>query len=500
MVFISMYEPTFDRFQSLAKKGNMIPLSRVIMADLETPVSAYLKLAKDDPHSFLLESVEQGEKLGRYSFIGTSPSRIFTCLNQTMKEKSGEHEKEYRLSPEQDPLSILEAFMAQFQTVTLEELPPFTGGLVGFLGYEMVQHFERLEFNNRDDFGIPDSVFYFADTMVVFDHFQRTISVVTNVSIDNNDLEKAYREGCRKLDSIVDRLRQSLPPIPFGAGKSKIAEVETNWEKESFQKAVDKSLEYIRAGDIFQIQVGIRSGVEIASGPLDLYRALRRINPSPYTFFFRYEDMCLVGGSPEILVKMTNNHVIYRPIAGTRRRGKTPEEDLFLERELSQDPKEQAEHIMLVDLGRNDIGRVCQFHGVNVTSLMYIERYSHVMHLVSNVEGDLLEEKNGFDLLRATFPAGTVTGAPKIRSMEIIEELEPTKRGPYAGALGWYGLSGDLDFCITLRTITVVGNKAYFQASAGIVADSNRDFEYQEVENKSRAMLRAIEMAECMKE
>jgi len=378
-------------------------------------------------------------------------------------------------------------------------LPPFFGGLVGYLGYEMTRHFERLEFKNRDDFGIPDAVFYYTGTVIAFDHFQRTITVIANAHIDSTP-EKAYEEAVQRIGQVVEKMRRPLPRISFGAGRTSPLPIETNWAKESFQKAVDQSLEYIRAGDIYQIQIGIRTGVELASGPMDVYRALRRINPSPYTFFFRHENLCLIGGSPEILVKLTDRHVTYRPIAGTRKRGKTQEEDLYLEKILRNDPKEQAEHIMLVDLGRNDIGRVCSFHSVKVTDLMYVERYSHVMHLVSNVTGELLEDRNAFDLMRVVFPAGTVTGAPKIRSMEIIEELEETRRGPYAGAVGWFGLNGGMDFCITLRTILTVGRKAYWQASAGIVADSDRDFEYEEVMSKCRAMLRAIEMAECTKE
>ncbi|MDX9752877.1 MAG: anthranilate synthase component I [bacterium] len=494
-----MYEPTLEQFKSRATQGNVVPVYRIIMADLETPVSAFIKLAKDDPHAFLLESVEQGEKLGRYSFIGVTPSRMFICKDKQLIERTPDQETIHDLSQGQDPLAILESFIKQFHLVECEELPPFTGGLVGYLGYEMTQYFEELTFTNRDDYKIPDSVFYYTDTMVIFDHFQRTMTVLANAYIQN-DPDTAFHDAIRRIKMVVEKLKAPLPQVPFGTGLPTPPTVKTNWEKAEFQDAVAKSLEHIKAGDIYQIQVGIRSEVELSSSSLDLYRALRRINPSPYTFYFRYEEVCLVGGSPEILVRMVNDHVTYRPIAGTRRRGKTVEEDQYMQKELANDPKEQAEHIMLVDLGRNDIGRVCEYHTVKVTDLMYIERYSHVMHLVSNVEGDLLGDKNGFDLLRVTFPAGTVTGAPKIRSMEIIEELEKTKRGPYAGALGWFGLNGDLDFCITLRTIVILDNKAYIQASAGIVADSDPDLEYKEVMNKSRAMLRAIELAECSKE
>ena len=494
-----MYEPSLEQFKKIASKGNVIPVFRVIMADLETPVSAFIKLAKDDPHAFLLESVEQGEKLGRFSFIGCNPSHSFICKKQKLIEKNRNQVIEHDLQDGKDPLAIMQAFMSQFKPVKNETLPPFSGGLVGFLSYEMTQYFEDLKFQNRDDYDIPDSVFYFADTLVIFDHFQRTMTVVANAFI-NGDEDVAYQDAIRRVKQVAEKLRMPLPQMSFGTGLSSPPTVKTNWTKEEFKQAVASSLEFIKAGDTYQIQVGIRSEVEMASTPLDLYRALRRINPSPYTFYFRYENLCLIGGSPEILVRLENGRVTYRPIAGTRRRGKTLEEDQYMEKELINDPKEQAEHIMLVDLGRNDIGRVSKFHTVKVTNLMFVERYSHVMHLVSNVEGDLSDDHDNFDLMRAVFPAGTVTGSPKIRSMEIIEDLEKTRRGPYAGALGWFGLSGDMDFCITLRTIINVGNKAYIQASAGIVADSDPEMEYKEVMNKSRAMLRAVEMAECSKE
>ncbi len=494
-----MHSPSRDEFQNLSRQGNLIPVSREIMADLTTPVSAFIKLAGGDPYAFLLESVEQGEKLGRYSFIGFHPKHIFKCRDNNMHEVREGEIIQHPLDQHTDPLVILKNFIHQFTPVERRELPPFFGGLVGYLGYEMTQHFETLTFQNRDDYNIPDGVFYYADTLVVFDHFQRTMMVIVNAYI-NDSPEEAYKQACEKIDRIVKILQAPLSEVRFGAGRDTLPDAKTNWSKEEFQNAVDEALEYIRAGDTYQIQVGMRHALDIQSTPLDLYRALRRINPSPYTFFFRYENLCLVGGSPEILIRTSGQEVTYRPIAGTRKRGKTQEADVFLEKELVGDPKEQAEHIMLVDLGRNDIGRVCKFHSVRVTDLMFVERYSHVMHLVSNIVGELRDECDGYDLMRATFPAGTVTGSPKIRSMEIIEELEPTRRGPYAGALGWFGLNGDLDFCITLRTITVLDQTAYWQASAGVVADSNRDFEYQEVMNKCRAMLGAIRMAECSKE
>ena len=382
-----MYQPTLEQFKEYSKQGNLVPVHRVIMADLDTPVSAFMKLAQNDPYAFLLESVEQGEKLGRHSFIGFSPSRIFSCRDRKFTEIKDGKRVERALEKNKDPLDKLQKFMSQFHPAGADGLPPLFGGLVGYMSYEMTQHFERLSFENRDDFNLPDAVFYFADTLVIFDHFQRTMQVVANVLIDDSP-ETAYYEAIRRIDRIVKKLQTPLPQIPFGSGLPAPPPTKSNWEPEEFMKAVDQAKEHILAGDIFQVVIGSRIEAEITSTPLDIYRALRRVNPSPYTFYFRYEDACLIGGSPEILVKMTNNHVIYRPIAGTRKRGIEPEEDQFFERELINDPKERAEHIMLVDLGRNDIGRVCEFHTVNVTDLMYVERYSHVMHLVSTLSAN----------------------------------------------------------------------------------------------------------------
>lgn len=494
-----MHQPTIDQFMALSQQGNSIPVSRVIMADLETPVTAFMKLANNDPHAFMLESVEHGEKLGRFSFIGFNPSHRFISRGNTLTEYHDGNETTHTVKRGEDPLHYLEQFTKRFQPAPVENMPPFYGGLVGFLGYEMIQFFEKLNFNNDDAMETPDSVFFFADTVIAFDHFDRTIRVISNAFVDG-DVQAAYDKAVKQIDDVVKKLRAPLPQTGFGAGRDDVPAFRSNVEPESFKQSVEQAKEYIRAGDVCQVVIGIRNQMDFESTPLDLYRALRRVNPSPYTFFFRCDEMCLVGGSPEILVKLEDERVTYRPIAGTRRRGKTPEEDVFFEKELINDPKEQAEHIMLVDLGRNDIGRVCKFHTVEVTDLMYVERYSHVMHLVSNVEGVMQDGCNGFDVMRAVFPAGTVTGAPKVRAMQIIEELESTKRGPYAGALGYFGLSGDMDFCITLRTIVTVGATAYVQAGAGIVADSEPELEYKECMNKSRAMLRAIELAEGSKE
>lgn len=494
-----MHQPSFDQFKDLSQQSNCIPVSRVIMADLETPVSAFMKLANNGPHAFMLESVEHGEKLGRFSFIGFNPSHRFISRGNTLTEYHGGKETQHTVERGNDPLHYLEAFTQKFNPAPIENMPPFYGGLVGFLGYEMIQFFEKLDFNNKDDLATPDSVFFFADTVIAFDHFDRTIRVISNALIEG-DVQTAYDKAVEQIDEIVGKLRAPLPQTSFGAGRDDKPSFHSNVEPDAFKRSVERAKEYICAGDVCQVVIGIRNQMDFESAPLDLYRALRRVNPSPYTFFFRCDEMCLVGGSPEILVKLEGKRVTYRPIAGTRRRGKTSEEDRFLEKELINDPKEQAEHIMLVDLGRNDIGRVCKFHTVEITNLMYVERYSHVMHLVSNVEGVLNDGKDGFDVMRAVFPAGTVTGAPKVRAMEIIEELETTKRGPYAGAMGYISLSGDMDFCITLRTIVTSGNTAYVQAGAGIVADSEPELEYKECMNKSRAMLRAIELAEGSKE
>lgn len=493
--------PDLTAYRQFAQKGNLIPVVLDVMGDLETPVSVYFKLAAEHPNAFILESVEQGGRLGRYSFVGFAPRMRIASRERTIRitEWKGPHRSESTiercLETHEDPLTVLQATLAPFQAVRHEKTPPFFGGLVGFLGYEMVGHFERLQFTGRDDYGIPDSVFYLTDKVVVFDHLERRVYLMATVKIED-DVDTAYMQSVAMLYEMRKQMARTLEDPGFGAGNATDPEFIPNRSKENYLAAVERAIEHIKAGDIFQIIVSLRNEFELHCTPIDLYRALRQVNPSPYTFFFKDGETCLIGASPEILVRLQEREVTYRPLAGTRQRGHNEEEDLFLEQELLADPKERAEHIMLVDLGRNDIGRVCEFHTVKVDELMVVERYSHVMHLVSNVIGILAEEKNAFDLLRATFPAGTLTGSPKIRAMEIIDKVEPTRRGPYGGCVGYIGYNGNMDTCITLRTIVRIGNKAYVQAGAGVVADSLPESEYQECCNKSRAMWRAIAMAE----
>ena len=483
----------------MARRGNVVPVTCRILADLETPVSAFMKLTENEPHAFLLESAEHLAEHGRYSFIGLQPTQVITSKGRRMKVVTGSQTNEFDLPDTEDPLHTLRHVINRYKPAGHESLPPLCGGLVGFLGYEMVGHFEPVPFDKPDEYGLPDSVFYLADLIVAFDHQKHQTFIIACARIDHS-ADAAYEEACARIRQVHERLRAPLPRERFGAGRNEISTPQHNRTKEDYQQAVGQAKEYIRAGDIFQVIVGLRTRVDVKADPIDVYRALRHVNPSPYMFLFRYGQAHLIGASPEILVRLEGSRVTYRPLAGTRRRGRTPDEDRELEKEMKNDPKECAEHIMLVDLGRNDIGRVCRFQTVKVTEMMGVERYSHVMHLVSNVIGEMESGRDGFDLLRATFPAGTLTGAPKVRAMQIIEELEPTRRGPYGGAVGYIGFSGDLDFCITLRTIVMSGQTVYFQAGAGIVADSNPELEYKECRNKSRAMLRAVELAECSDE
>ena len=492
--------PDRKTYHELAKQGNLVPVVLDMMGDLETPVSAFFKLASDCPHAFLLESVEQGGRLGRYSFVGYSPRVRVASRDRriTITERPDtvyEQTTTRDLDADEDPLHVLESILDGFKPIMHDKVPPFFGGAVGYLGYEMVGHFERLKFTGRDDYNMPDSVFYLTDKVVVFDHVERRVSLIATVKIDG-DVDTAYTASEKTLADMRQQLARKLEDPGFGAARTEDPTFTQNRSEEDFRANVETAIEHIKAGDIFQIIVSVRNDIPVDSPAIDLYRALRQVNPSPYTFFYRDGENALIGASPEILVRLEDRRVTYRPLAGTRRRGRTDEEDHFLERELHGDPKERAEHIMLVDLGRNDIGRVCEFHTVKVDELMVVERYSHVMHLVSNVIGELAEEKTPFDLLRSTFPAGTLTGSPKIRAMEIIDDLEPTRRGPYGGCVGYIGYNGNLDTCITLRTIVFTNNTAYVQAGAGIVADSDPGFEYEECCNKSRAMWRAIAMAE----
>lgn len=491
-----MLYPNFREFSKKAKEGNLIPVYREILADLETPLSAFIKLK--GKNGFLFESVEGGEKWARYSFIGGNPSLTIEGTGKELIIKQGGKKKKVRAV--NDPLEIVAAELKKYKPVIMPNLPTFVGGLAGYIGYDTVRHFEKLPDYGHEGLDLPDIFLMLADTLVVFDNLTHKIKVIANAYIENGPKE-AYEKARAKIDGIVKKLEskavvRKTTPSSKKRKSSKSPAFSSNFTKKDFMNAVKKTKKYIKAGDVIQTVISQNFYKETDTTPINAYRALRVINPSPYMFYLETGKCTLVGSSPEILVKVEGDTVTLRPIAGTRRRGHTPEEDLFFEEELKSDPKEIAEHIMLVDLGRNDAGRVAETGSVKVKELMNVEKYSHVMHLVSSVEGKLNSKFNAFDVLRASFPAGTVSGAPKIRAMEIIEELEPTKRGPYAGSVGYFDFSGNMDMCITIRTILFKDKKAYIQAGAGIVADSDPELEYKETLNKARGMFKAIEMAE----
>ncbi|MBI2935953.1 MAG: anthranilate synthase component I [Chloroflexi bacterium] len=482
-----MYRPSLEEVKKLKGSGNLVPVYREINADLETPVTAYLKIARL-PYSFLLESVEGGERLARYSFIGTEPSWVL---------KSGPGFPGSAV----DPLVPMEERLRQFRVVPVPGLPRFHGGFVGYLGYEAVRYFEsRVPHPPRDPLGLPESIFMLTDTLLVFDHLRHKILVVSHAYLNGN-LERAYSRAVARIERLVKRLARPLrlplrPPqatAPQGEGPA----FQSNFTREGYHRVVLRAKEYIEAGDIIQVVLSQRLARPTAAAPLDLYRALRAVNPSPYMYFLALDDFHIIGASPELLVRVEEGIVETHPIAGTRPRGQTVEEDQALETELRANEKERAEHTMLLDLGRNDIGRVSQPGTVRVTQIMDVERYSHVMHLVSHVVGKLREGMSAYQALRACFPAGTVSGAPKIRAMEIIAELEQEARGPYAGAVGYFSFSGNMDTAITIRTIVLKDGVAYVQAGGGVVYDSTPEGEYQETLQKARALLRAITEAEA---
>jgi anthranilate synthase component 1 len=478
-----MYTPSLEEVQALARagSGNIVPVYRDVVADLETPVSAYLKVARGRS-SFLLESVEGGERLARYSFIGTEPYRILRTGPTTPAGCV-------------DPLTLIQDEMRRYQLVRLPGLPPFHGGAVGYLSYEIARYFERLPAPQADPVGLPEAVFLFTDSLLVFDHLQHRIRIVGHVRLDG-DVEAAYRAATWRIDELAARLSTPLYLQPAQPLAVSGARVSSNVGREGFLINVETAKEYIVAGEIIQVVPSQRLSRPTTARPFDVYRALRTINPSPYMYYLELDDAQIVGASPEMLVRVEDGVVETHPIAGTRPRGLTAEEDLALEAELRSDEKERAEHVMLLDLGRNDIGRVSVPGTVRATQVMDVERYSHVMHLVSHVTGRLRPDLTAFDALRACFPAGTVSGAPKIRAMEIIAELEPDRRGPYAGAVGYFGFSGNLDSAITIRTIVMKDGVAHVQAGGGVVFDSSAEAEYQESLNKAMALLKALDVAE----
>lgn len=484
----------------MSKRGNLIPVYREVLADMETPVSAFKKVDDGGP-AILLESVEGGEKWGRYSFLITSPRLIFRSKGEKVEPLSpiktlGDRHGGGVTTREGDPLSILKEVLSGYRPVGGEGLPRFYGGAVGYIGYDMVRFFEALPDISLKDLDIPDCLFFITDSILIFDNLEHKIKVVSNVYLSPGDEPvEAYERAKGRLGALVRRLRQPIQGQGVIEPKPSSKVVTSNFPKEAFVKGVLKAKGYISAGDAIQVVLSQRLQTPLDIEPFDIYRALRVVNPSPYMFYMRLDGLTLIGSSPEILVRVEDGEIDLRPIAGTRPRGKTSIEDIGLEEGLLNDPKERAEHIMLVDLGRNDIGRVAETGSVSVNELMVVEKYSHVMHIVSNVHGRLKRGKDAFDVLRACFPAGTLTGAPKVRAMEIIEEIEPCKRGAYGGSVGYFSFSGNMDMCITIRTLVIMDGKIYMQAGAGIVADSDPEKEYEETMNKAKAMLKAVEMA-----
>ena len=500
-----MCSPTLEEFLALATRGNLIPVTRKLLADLETPVSAYYKI-RGQGESFLFESVEGGEHLGRYSFVGCNPRAIVRQTGDLIEHiREGKVVESFRISRSGEPgtvrdgLAVIEGLLQKYRPVILPELPRFTGGAVGFIGYEFIHDVEPVVPRPRqDDLKTPVMYFLIADELLIFDRVNQTLTVLVNAFLDEfSSPAEAHENAVNEIERLISLLEQPTEYIPITVPKD-VPQVpfESNMPKDRFLANVLKSKEYITSGDIIQVVGSQRFSTAVKASPLDVYRAARSINPSPYMFLLELEGFSLVGASPEIHVRCEDRVVEIRPIAGTRPRGKTAEEDLQNEKELLADPKEQAEHVMLVDLARNDIGRVCDFGSVQVKDLMIIERYSHVMHIVSQVEGRLRTDRTPYDLMRATFPAGTLSGAPKIRAMQIISEFEQTARGPYGGCVGYFSFSGNLDCCITIRTALLKDGKAYVQAGGGWVNDSVPESEFQETVNKAKAMLKAVSLAE----
>jgi len=488
------YMPSLAEFEKLADQGNVVSVYRTLLGDTLTPVSAYDKFARGE-YSFLLESASGGEKIARYSFLGSDPFMLFKARKNPVEiTRNGKTET----FPSDDPIRSLQEQIERFRAVQAPNLPRFEGGAVGYMAYDSIRYVEHLPDEPEDTIGVPDLFFAFYDRMVVFDHLNKTILVICCARLDGQDARAAYAAAVRQINEAVDRLRTPVTKLSDDitpAGEITIP-FESNFEKSEFCDAVNKCKEYIYAGDIFQVVLSQRLSVQTSAHPFDVYRALRSINPSPYMFYLKLGELHLVGSSPEVLVTVDAGKVTVRPIAGTRRRGATDEEDQALAEELLADPKERAEHIMLLDLGRNDVGRISKYGAVSIDEQMIVERFSHVMHMTSTVTGQLRDDKDCFDAFRACFPAGTVSGAPKIRAMEIIDELEPERRGPYAGGVGYIDFRGNLDTCIAIRTIVMTGERAFVQAGAGIVADSVPEREYEETLNKARALFRAIQVAE----
>jgi anthranilate synthase component 1 len=500
-----MYSPTLEEFLKFAQKGNLVPVTRRLLADIETPLSAYRKI-RGPYESFLLESVEGGEHLGRYSFVGCNPRAVIRQQGasvEVIENKVVTDRATISTSGNsgamRDGLEMVERVMRKYTPVTVPGLPRFTGGALGFIGYEFIHDVEPVVPRPpRDELGTPTMCFLIADQLLIFDRVAQTITVLVNAALDEaSSPQEAYEDAVGEIERLIALLSTPAEHHPVSLPRE-VPDIsfESNVPRETFEANVLRAKQYTVSGDIIQVVGSQRFATAVHASPIDIYRATRSINPSPYMFLLELNSFALVGASPEIHVRCEDRRVEIRPIAGTRRRGSTAEEDLALERELLDDPKERAEHVMLVDLARNDLGRVCEFGSVRVKDLMIVERYSHVMHIVSQVEGKLAPDRTPFDLMRATFPAGTLSGAPKIRAMQIISELEQTARGPYGGCVGYFSFNGNLDCCITIRTALLKDGKAYVQAGGGWVTDSVPENEFQETVNKARAMLKAVALAE----
>jgi anthranilate synthase component I len=486
---------SFEEFAALAEKGTVIPVFKTVLADLLTPVSAYLRIERGASRAFLLESIEGGEKIARYSFLGRDPQTIVRGRGNEVEVEYSDGRKETRKGP---MLEVLREIMRPRRPVRVPGLPPFSGGAVGYFGYDAVRWFEKLPAEAQDDLGIDTAAVMFFSSLLAFDHVKHQIQIIANVFAgeSRDDLREKYIAACHEIERLEEALTAPFEPAVRKSSSGRV-KIRSNMTRERYDTAIDQIKEYIRAGDAFQVVFAQRFETEINAQPFQIYRALRTINPSPYMFFLKLgDDEALLGASPEMLVRCTGRLLEYRPIAGTYPRGETEAEDLKLAERLTADEKERAEHVMLVDLGRNDLGRVAEFGSVEVSALMVVERFSHVMHLVSELRAQLRQGLDCFDALAAVFPAGTVSGAPKVRAMEIIDELEPTRRGAYGGAVLYFDYSGNLDSCIALRTMYARGHDAFIQAGGGIVADSIPANEYQETINKARAIVNALEMAE----
>jgi anthranilate synthase component I len=485
--------PPREDFLALAGRGDLIPVSREILADLETPVSAFLKIHRG-PYGFLLESVQGGERWGRFSFLGTEPIRVLRIRGRDVEVEEADGSRERRTTD--DPLAELKRLLGSRRVVPLPDLPRFVGGAVGYLGYDTVRAFERLPVATEDDLALPDLCMLLVHSVLVFDNVAQTIRVISHADLgDGSSPDRAYDAAVERIDALVARLQAPVTrpePAPERAG----SELRANMTPAAYQRLVERAKEYIRAGDVIQVVLAERFELPLAAAPFDVYRCLRTLNPSPYMFYLALGPEAVAGASPEVMARVEDDEITVRPIAGTRPRGTSERDDAALAAELLADPKELAEHVMLLDLGRNDVGRVARVGTVEVTERLIVERYSHVMHLVSNVQGRLAEGRDCFDAFRATFPAGTLTGAPKIRAMEIIEELEPVRRGIYGGAVGYFGYGGAMDTAIAIRSVLMRDGRAFIQAGAGIVADSDPEAEHRECVNKARAVVQAVRMAE----